>query len=442
MSSPLPFLTAYDPSDLPGGSVDPLGFERGYLFLADKILPGLTNVVDRPRYFEILCAGASLVGDGSAATPRKLHAARLECVLRFERLWGLACVLASDAEGEDGLELGGLRGVTYVQAHADRIRREGRGHADARFTMLSRQIRYGAVGIYGAVAHELRFWDRRTLSPTADLGLRLGEAFLEETGAPDSLRRAARDDGDLAVEQFLEWGRRAHVAGRTSPSESRCLREALHRDPVRSRMADALTRHRAEDGEHELARLARAATTLKREPANMDLREAIGAILAYEAAYRLVLLGFERMLWLAKHLPAGAVADDDLAHDPVFERVREELPPALAALTRAIDANETPHLRDAREHLMDVCVFLASAATACRSAPALADAVLNRHTDVQRGKFDRGRSKMPWLERHLGRLALTATRVGGLDFEAKEAGDVAAHPYRLLAADRFVEAAG
>lgn len=38
------FLTAYDPSDLPGGSLDPLGFERGYLCLADKILPGLTNV--------------------------------------------------------------------------------------------------------------------------------------------------------------------------------------------------------------------------------------------------------------------------------------------------------------------------------------------------------------------------------------------------------------
>lgn len=54
------FLTAYDPSDLPGGSLDPLGFERGYLFLADKILPGLTNVADRPRYFSVLCAGASL----------------------------------------------------------------------------------------------------------------------------------------------------------------------------------------------------------------------------------------------------------------------------------------------------------------------------------------------------------------------------------------------
>ena len=34
-----PFLTAYDPTDLPGVSIDPLGFERGYLFLADKPSP-------------------------------------------------------------------------------------------------------------------------------------------------------------------------------------------------------------------------------------------------------------------------------------------------------------------------------------------------------------------------------------------------------------------
>ncbi|MHB9080964.1 MAG: hypothetical protein ACYC3X_26120 [Pirellulaceae bacterium] len=29
--------------------LDSLGFERGYLFLADKILPSLVNVADRPR---------------------------------------------------------------------------------------------------------------------------------------------------------------------------------------------------------------------------------------------------------------------------------------------------------------------------------------------------------------------------------------------------------
>ncbi len=64
------FLTAYDPSDLPGTSVDPLGFERGYLFLADKILPGLTNVASQPRYFALLCTGVHLAPAPTDATPR------------------------------------------------------------------------------------------------------------------------------------------------------------------------------------------------------------------------------------------------------------------------------------------------------------------------------------------------------------------------------------
>ena len=62
------FLTAYDPSDLPGTSIDPLGFERGYLFLADKILPGLTNVAAHPRYFALLCAGIHLSDNTVDAT--------------------------------------------------------------------------------------------------------------------------------------------------------------------------------------------------------------------------------------------------------------------------------------------------------------------------------------------------------------------------------------
>jgi hypothetical protein len=49
---------------LPGGSIDPLGFERGYLALADKILPGLTNAAGRPRYFPVGCAGSFLAPPG------------------------------------------------------------------------------------------------------------------------------------------------------------------------------------------------------------------------------------------------------------------------------------------------------------------------------------------------------------------------------------------
>jgi len=51
------FATAYDPLDLASDSIDPLGFLRAYLSLADRMLPGFTTVTSVPRYLPMLCAG-------------------------------------------------------------------------------------------------------------------------------------------------------------------------------------------------------------------------------------------------------------------------------------------------------------------------------------------------------------------------------------------------
>jgi hypothetical protein len=91
------FLTAYDPSDLPGGSVDPLGFDRGYTFLADSILPGMTNVASRPRYISVLCTGVFLGDNESEVSFSHKRENRRECALRLERLWAPANVLLKDA---------------------------------------------------------------------------------------------------------------------------------------------------------------------------------------------------------------------------------------------------------------------------------------------------------------------------------------------------------
>ncbi|SPE41790.1 hypothetical protein SBA3_4610001 [Candidatus Sulfopaludibacter sp. SbA3] len=104
------FLTAYDPSDLPGTSIDPLGFERGYLFLADKILPGLTNVASRPRYLALICAGIQLSGDATDPTRREqIRKRRQETILRLERFWALANVLARPDDS------GAVRGVNPAE---------------------------------------------------------------------------------------------------------------------------------------------------------------------------------------------------------------------------------------------------------------------------------------------------------------------------------------
>ena len=50
------FWAPYDPLDLASGSLDPLGFGRGYLALADRFLPGFTTVTSFPRYVSMLCA--------------------------------------------------------------------------------------------------------------------------------------------------------------------------------------------------------------------------------------------------------------------------------------------------------------------------------------------------------------------------------------------------
>ena len=142
-----PFLTAYDPSDLPGGSVDPLGFDRGYALLADKILPGLTNVASRPRYFSVMCAGIAIsdewAGRRDGESPRECRARRLEAMLRAERFWTLACVLAS--RKDPSLDVAGVRGIRYVQRAVARLDERGDTSTDADFQLLSRQMPYGLV---------------------------------------------------------------------------------------------------------------------------------------------------------------------------------------------------------------------------------------------------------------------------------------------------------
>ena len=436
------FLTSYDPSDLPGGSLDPLGFERGYLFLADKILPGLTNVADRPRYFSVLCAGVSLAEIGMSDPPRLQYQNRLDCLLRFERFWALANVLAThDANGED-FPVAGIRGVTYAAHKAESLVHDSEHRADAEFKLLSRQVPYGVVGIYGAVADGMRFLDRKTFLLTPDLGERLAEGFLEESGIPPSLIKAVRENGDLPLAKLTEWGRRAHISGNLWPIETDYMHDALNRNPVRARMATVLAEHPFEEsGDNEMARLRRILPQLASQETNQDLAEAVAAILTYETCYRLVALGFERLLWLCRTAPAGSISPSDIKADNVLSLLCERLPAASLAFGHSLDTGKTTLFRSELHRLEDTRRFLERAAAACDSKESLTRELMLRHDDVQRGKFDRGRRKMPWLELNANHIGLTLTRVGGLDREALTLADISPHPYRLSSADALIAAA-
>jgi len=428
------FLTAYDPSDLPGTSVDPLGFERGYLFLADKILPGLTNVASRPRYLALICAGIQLSGDKADATQRELIRQRQETILRLERFWALANVLARPDES------GGVRGVTYAKARADELRLSGDTRTPAKYRLLSRQSQYGAIGMYANVADGMRFLNREDFTLTPALGEVAAEAFRDETGLPATLRRAILEDGDVSVTALKAWGERAHVEGEVKTAEAKCLFEALHSNPIRSRMADRLKLHPGKnEQETEIERLARVARTLKRTNQDKDLREAIECLLEFESCYQLAILTLERLLWLCRH-HAASLTLPELKGDAALQSVRERLPTQVRRFLDALDNGTEAAFRQDTDRLADLRRFLEEASAAVGDTRAFIGAVITRHSDVQHGKFDRGRRKMPWLEQNDSRINLTTTRAGGMSWEATLPEDIVPHPYRLRAADAFIAA--
>jgi hypothetical protein len=425
------FLTAYDPSDLPGTSIDPLGFERGYLYLADKILPGLTNVASHPRYFALICAGVQLSGDTVDVTRRELvRQRRQETILRLERFWALANVLARPGDS------GAVRGVTYAQAWAEKLRDSGAVRTNGQYPLLSRQSQYGAIGMYANVASGMRFLNREDFTLTPALGEVAAEAFQDETKLPASLRRAVLDDGDVSLATLKAWGEQAHVEGEVKTGEAECLLEALHSNPVRSRTAELLYRHpRKNDQETELSRLARVALSLKGKNQNRDLREAIECIVEFESCYQIVSLAMERLLWLGRHHSAATVTFRELERDPIMETVMKEIPTRTERFLNTLRSGTEAAFCHDLTRLSDVRRFLEDASAACGNTGELVSVVINRHTDIQRGKFDRGRRKMAWLECNGTRINLTMTRAGGRNSETTLSEQIDPHPYRVQAAD-------
>jgi hypothetical protein len=376
-----------------------------------------------------------------ADPPRIQYQKRLASILRLERFWALANVLSSQGNLGEDCPVSGVRGYRYVMRKLEALRRSGSQRTDANFPLLSRQVPYGVVGIYGAVADGMRLIDRRTLTPTPDLGEVLGEAFVRETVAPQNLIKAVRNDGVVGVSQLTEWGTRSHIAGQTGDEERKCLSQALHRDPVRSRMAELLAKHAFQGkNDTELRRLTRLRAILAGSRENRDLHEAVSVIVHFESAYRLAMLGFERLLRLCRTLPSAAIKPNDIQMDGVMERVCRELPAASDKLCAALDSAITERFRQDLQRLDDTRRFLERASNACIAPTSLARELMDRHSDIQRGKFDRGRRKMPWLEISGDRISLTMTRVGGLDREATTPEAIATHPYRLTSADALYQA--
>src|SRR2546430_2637503 len=58
-----PTCSVFDPLIQSDASIDPLGLARFYERLADRILPGITVRMRRPRFLTALAVGASICAD-------------------------------------------------------------------------------------------------------------------------------------------------------------------------------------------------------------------------------------------------------------------------------------------------------------------------------------------------------------------------------------------
>ena len=433
MLSPF-FHTAYDPTDLPGGSLHPLGFERGYLALAEQLLPDLTNVANAPRYHSMLCAAAELARGVNATNTREGAAERLKVVKRFEKLWAAGNALAARASGR---ELSGLRGISYANRAISEVG-PGDSVTPDSFDLLERQVQAGGIGIYGSVAARLGLLgEGRSLRPTEGRGRQLGQAFLVGTSCPQAVRSAATEPGQSVKAGVLQtWGQSALLNRPTADAEALLLKQAANENPRRAEVLKLLKRHPQLDGESELDRLQRIRLKLPGRAA--DLATLLDLIQAYEGLYQHLQLVFERVLWRCRM--DGVVSDSELKMDAPVGEARQRCSMLSATLLARIDSATDPGTQ-AVLHKLDDVRELGRAAAAAKDGAELVAVVVERHTKVQHGKFDGGRRKLPWIEPTEGGLSLTISNVGGLDRPITAPEEVAAHQYRTYAADQLNRAA-
>jgi hypothetical protein len=128
----------------------------------------------------------------------------------------------------------------------------------------------------------------------------------------------------------------------------------------------------------------------------------------------------------------------ELNNDAILQAVRDSFPAKAQRFFDALDNAKEAIFLQGLDRLSDVRTFLNEASVTAGDTGAFIEAFLKRHGDVQHGKFDRGRRKMPWLERNDSRISLTMTRTGGLSSEITSPEQIQPHPYRLRAADALI----
>jgi hypothetical protein len=446
------FATAYDPLDLASDSIDPLGFLRAYLSLADRLLPGFTTVTSVPRYLPMLCAGVRaaerLHPRDKGHEPAKARGRRLEVLRNFEKLWALACGLAEETRGKPAIA--GLRGIRYVRSFLEANAARPEINVGG-FNLLANQVRYGGIGTYGQMLEACHFadWAMLTLRP---LGENLADAF-PSPPAWSSERPNAR----IAKDTLRAWGEEVCLE-RMTASEASTIREGLNGgleaerdDDLRWNCLRLLKAAGAASGAGEEACLERFRGIVEQEPlgdarksvAIRQLRVVALLIEPFEQLYQSLLFFFDEMRARATENPAGCLLasldESDKAADALSaaQRSQRDLRNKFT-IAEQVDAAVTAPIALAMHEsgISPLAELIAAAGTAAEAAGVL----LQRHAAVQSGKFDRGQQKTASLWLDNGTARISAQRNGLLRGQhATSWRNIDRHPYRTSAAGRFIQ---
>ena len=449
------FWTAFDPLDLASGSIDVLGFQRGYIALADKILPGFTTVTTSPRYLSMLCAAIGVAQEkypDSAVAPVKLRQQRLAAVKSFERAWALACELASTETRIGRQAVDGLRGIQSVRRRLSALSGREKYVRTGSFNLLANQVRYGGIGAYSAMLDDCHLATMRSLS-LRPLGMALAEAF----PMPSDPMPAHDEDKRLSLHGLQEWGGQCHL-GSFGKREAKTLTAALRggeeggwEDDVRWTMLRFISGV-SQDTDREPELLGRLLSAIENGTMNslkvptscgQQIHAALVVIQPFERFYQACQFLFDAIR--AEATDEAATSLETLSKKPAVLAGHEAAQSSANQVSTALHRAREIHAKT-KDDITSVFIDaelsnLLTSAESCGTALEMLSLMLDRHRDVQQGKIDKGERKSPWVQRVPSgdKVRLTAQRYQ-LPVSERWAdwNDVPWHPYRTSGARRFI----
>ena len=463
------FWTSYDPLDLASDSIDPLGFARGYLALADRFLPSFTTVTTIPRYVSMMCAALSITQSHFSAKTKTLSQKerqdRLKLVKSFERAWAIACGLASTNPNIGQKAVQGLRGIRYVNRRIEAILEKEKYIKTSSFNLLSNQVRYGGVGVYSVFLEECHLGSMSNFE-LKPLGKKLAEAF--PTPAPEI--PLWNEDAKLEIKALKEWGEMAHI-GAFSRKEGKILAEALqggeeadHPDNVRwatLKMLSQLNNEFLENkGEHlqinEGDQLQRMANDIKddkfkhlkiSEHCLGQIKSTLEILEHFEKFYQSLIFIFD--------LIRGAASDElepsihDLARQSTIKKTNKIILEFANKLKNSLIVANQFHTKTASEigtvfrdsGILSLADDLLARQSDCSG---MIRTIISRHEQVQSGKYDKDSPKAPWIKlTENNKVQLNAQRHQLAASSRRENWeDISRHPYRTHSALSFINACG